>query len=310
MPELMLGFIAIVIVGFWLLGCLFFRLAFSTKKRRPLWDEPYLMARFCPGQYPIVRDWVEQQTFEMLELISFDGLTLRARRLNANSQRSVLLIHGYRSNSNRLLEWAKQYYEVLGFNVVLIDLRGHGASDGKAVGMGFLDSLDVRQWALLEAKRIEKGQLFLHGLSMGAATVLNLANQRLPACVQGIIADSAFTEAKQELLYKLKHRFHLPAFPIYHIAALIYRLNVGYGLKFSCPIERVKHSHYPLLFIHGEADDYVPLTMAKELFEQAVGEKELWIVPRAVHTFAYREDPIAYFAVIERFLCRATTLKK
>ncbi len=292
--------ILFLIIVFSLFGLLFFQIAFSTKKRRPLWDEPYLKARFIEGNYDPIRSWHLRQDFENLDLKSFDGLILRARRLDAKSKHSVILVHGYRSNSNRLLEWARYYYENYHYNVLLIDLRGHGASDGTTVGMGFLDCLDLRQWTLLESKRIgESGSLILHGLSMGAATVLNLSNQHLPACVRFLVADSAFTEAQQELLYKLKHTFHLPAFPIYQIAALFYRMKVGYALKFSCPLERVAHSRYPILYIHGADDDYVPLSMAMALYETTQSEKALHIVPGATHTFAYRIDPIAYFAHIE-----------
>lgn len=306
MPSFLIGILVLVILlilMFILFGFLFFHIAFSTKKRRPLWDEPYLKARFIEGNYGFIHSWHNQQHFEKVELKSFDGLTLRARRLNAKSNQTVILVHGYRSNANRLLEWAHHYYEQLHFNVLLVDLRGHGTSDGFTVGMGFLDSLDLRQWTLMESKRVgDSGAIILHGLSMGAASVLNLSNQHLPPCVRFFVADSAFTEAKQELLYKLNYTFHLPAFPIYHLAALFYRIKVGYALKFSCPLERVAHARYPILFIHGAADDYVPLSMAMTLFEATQGEKDLYVVPKASHTFAYRLDPNAYFARIERMI--------
>ncbi|MBB6453535.1 hypothetical protein HNQ94_001984 [Salirhabdus euzebyi] len=234
------------------------------------------------------KEWYKNQTFETLELTSYDGLTLVGDFI-ANEQpneKAVILAHGYRGHKEQMDEYVKFYYE-LGFDVFIPDARGHGESEGDYIGYGWHDRKDYQDWIQLLIDEKGAKSIFLHGNSMGAALVLMTSGEDLPQEVKGIIADSGYTSVKEELTYQLKHLYGLPAFPLMEITSMITNFRAGYTFEEASAIEQVKKNTRPLFIIHGDADELVPTEMGHEIFEAASGEKELWIVPDAGHTKAY-----------------------
>lgn len=101
-------------------------------------------------------------------------------------------------------------------------------------------------------------EIVLFGVSMGAATVMNVSGEILPSNVKAIIEDCGYTSVWNQFSYQLKELFSLSAFPMMHGASLITKLRAGYWLSQASPIEQVKKSVTPMLFIHGDQDDFVP----------------------------------------------------
>ncbi|RSD25603.1 alpha/beta hydrolase [Mesobacillus subterraneus] len=235
-----------------------------------------------------VMEWTDKQEFEMVEVKSADGLKLKAHFLknpHSNGQ-AVILAHGYKGNSEQMPGITKFYYDQ-GFDVLKPDARGHGLSEGDYIGYGWHDREDYVKWSQYLVKATEAENIFLHGFSMGAATVLMASGEKLPEQVKGIIADSAYTTVLEELTHQLKYMYGLPAFPVMQVTSMITNIRAGYTFNEASAIDSVMKNELPLLIIHGDQDDLVPTEMGQRIFEAANSDKELWIVPGAGHTEAY-----------------------
>jgi uncharacterized protein len=247
--------------------------------------------------------WTEEQTFETVEVESHDGLTLSAALLKQEDPqgKAVILAHGYKGSNEQMPGVTKFYYEQ-GYDVLKPDARGHGESEGDYIGYGWDDRKDYQEWVNLLVDEYGEENIYLHGFSMGAATVLMTSGEKLPPEVKGIIADSGYTSVKEELAHQLKYMYHLPPFPLMEITSAVTKLRAGYTFTEASAVEQVKKNKLPLFIIHGDQDELVPTEMADVLYEEASGEKQLWIVPGAGHTEAYTVAEEEYQKRLKAFI--------
>lgn len=250
--------------------------------------------------------WTEKQNFEMVEIKSEDGLKLKARFLKNDqpSGKAVILAHGYKGHSEQMPGITKFYYEQ-GYDILKPDARGHGLSEGDYIGYGWHDRKDYVLWSEFLAEKAEADDIFLHGFSMGAATVLMASGEKLPEQVKGIIADSGYTTVLEELSHQLKYLYKLPAFPVMQVTSIITNLRAGYTFAEASAIDSVAKNKLPLLIIHGDQDALVPTEMGNRIFETANSDKELWIVPGAGHTEAYTIAEQEYQNKLKAFWTKA-----
>ncbi|TMN21643.1 alpha/beta hydrolase [Lentibacillus cibarius] len=232
--------------------------------------------------------WYDNQEKQTLSLTSFDDLTLQAKYIKneADSQKTVILAHGFRKTGDDMGKMAKFYYDK-GFSVLLPDARGHGASEGDYIGYGWHDRLDYIDWVDRMIDECRAEEIILHGSSMGATTVLMASGEKLPREVKGIVAASGYSTVKAELAHQLKYLYHLPSFPLLDVTSMITKVRAGYMLGEASAVEQVKQNTLPLMIIHGGSDELVPTDMAEEIYDAAGGDKSIWIVPDAGHTKAF-----------------------
>lgn len=248
--------------------------------------------------------WIALQETEGITVKSFDGLRLSGRLFPADNPRgTILLFHGYRSMACIDFSCATQYYHDLGFNLLLIDQRAHGHSEGKYLTYGVLERLDCQTWANYCYARFEdEHPLFLGGMSMGATTVLMAADLPMPPTVRGIVADCGFTSPWAIIRQVMRDRFHLPPFPLLYFVDFFARLFAHYGLKEHSTLESVAHTQLPILFIHGTSDRFVPCEMTREAYDACASEKHLLLVEGAGHGASFMVDQAACQAALESFL--------
>lgn len=249
--------------------------------------------------------WLEAQRYQTLEIESDDGLKLVGTYIYAHVQngRTAIVVHGYSANRQSMLGFARIFVEELGYNVLLPDLRAHGDSEGEIIGFGWPDRLDMLGWidrALQEHSREE--QIVLYGISMGGATVMMTAGEELPGNVKAIIEDCGYSSVKGELSYQLKELFGLPSFPLINAASLVARYRAGFFLGDASAVKQLEKCTLPILFIHGEADTFVPYSMLDEVYQAAAGPKERYTVAGAAHGQAYSMDPDQYVETLRTFL--------
>lgn len=246
------------------------------------------------------RAWLLEQEHEEVSVVSEDGLRLRGLYFPCrDSQKAALCVHGYTSEG--LIDYAliARFYMEEGMNVLLVDNRAHGKSEGKYIGFGCLDRRDLCLWAEYLAARIgEDAEILLHGISMGGATVLMASGLDLPSQVKLIVSDCAFTSAWEVFSYVIKNKYHIPPYPMMFIYDQLSRHFAGYGLNECNAREEVKHSKIPTLFMHGEEDGFVPCSMAYELYEACAAPKKLVIIPGSRHAEDYYKDPETYETAI------------
>jgi fermentation-respiration switch protein FrsA (DUF1100 family) len=213
----------------------------------------------------------------------------------------AVLVHGYGTNASLMADYARFYLED-GFTVFLPDNRAHGASGGRWIGMGRLERDDLLLW--LDALIKKTGadcEILLHGISMGGAAVMMLSGENLPGQVKCLIEDCGYTSAEAEFKYQLKEMFGLPPFPLLHIASLESKIIAGYSFAEASALKEVKKSRVPIFFIHGEEDTFVPSSMARELYEAASCEKQLWLVPAAAHSLSFYVNRNEYISRVRDF---------
>nr|WP_245301580.1 alpha/beta hydrolase [Virgibacillus natechei] len=251
------------------------------------------------------RQWYQDENFEQMEMTSYDGLELKGYFLEAKepTDKTVVLAHGYLGHAGDMGLYGQYYYEELGYNVFTADLRGHGESGGDYIGFGWHDRMDYTDWIdqIIE-KEGPESQIVLHGVSMGAATVLMASGEVLPDNVQAIVADSPYTSVYELFEYQLNRMFHLPAFPVLPSTSLVTNMQAGYTLKEASTLEQVKKADVPILYVHGDADTFVPTVMSQELYDKTKSEAEMITFEGANHGEAFVIQEERYINELNQFL--------
>ena len=231
-------------------------------------------------------DWFLGQNPETLTVTAFDGIQLSGRWLPAEQSRGrVLMFHGHRSGGLEDFCTALPFYHEQGLDILLVDQRAHGESGGKFIGMGVLERRDCLSWVEEINRRFGADKpTILAGVSMGSTTVQLAAAEPLPDNVRGVVADCGFTSPWDITAYQMRRQLHLPPFPLVHMTSGFCRLLVGYGHKDVSVPEALKTCRLPILFLHGETDEFVPLEMVQRCYEGHGGDKQLYLVPNADHT--------------------------
>lgn len=239
--------------------------------------------------------WRENHPCETVEIVSEDGLKLSGRWWDFGFKKTIVYIHGYGNDGSQVGLMSGFIVNTLHANILAPDCRAHGNSQGDYIGFGWPDRLDVLQWIKwLNERQGEDKPVALMGLSMGAACVLSVAGEKLPPNVKAICADSAYSSLWELFLYLLHDKFHLPRFPFIAAADRFFRKNMGFSIREACPAEAVRKASVPILFVHGENDHFIPVSMCRELTDAYQGEKEIFIVPGAGHAMSAMVAPQEY----------------
>ncbi|MGX7124726.1 alpha/beta hydrolase [Enterococcus viikkiensis] len=237
------------------------------------------------------------------QLQSKDGLKLSAYYLPAqkDQHKTVIIAHGYMGQASDMPQYAKIYHD-LGYNVLMPDARGHGKSKGDYIGFGWPERKDYLQWIDRIVKDDSQSEIVLHGVSMGAATVMMTSGEKLPENVKAFIEDCGYSSAKDELSYQLKDMFNLPAFPLIPVTSLITKIRAGYFFGEANAVKQLHNNTKPMLFIHGDKDDFVPFSMLDKVYGATKGPKEKYVVHGAKHAEALSTDPAMYQEKVTGFL--------
>ena len=217
------------------------------------------------------------------------------------SPKTAFIIHGWRDSAVKYLFLARLYEHVLGgYNVVLPDLHAHGLSEGDMIQMGWLDKKDVLHWLTI----FQTDTMVVHGVSMGGATTMMLSAEEMPKGIKDLrfVDDCGYTSAWDEFASELKNQFGLPPFPLMYTTSLLCKMRYGWSFSEASAIDAVRQSPYPMLFIHGDEDTFVPTEMVYRLYQAKPSNKKLWIAPGAEHASSYLTHPDEYIRQLSDFL--------
>lgn len=283
----------------------FYKFALTPKKRDPRHDAEPLEKDYVAGSR-----WMKSHPLrEDVYIRADDGLHLHGNYIPADEKetaehRFAVCVHGYACESDIMGLYASVYHDRYGMNVLLPDLRGHGRSDGDYVGMGYDDSRDLLRWIDWILEKDPSATIILHGISMGAATVLMTTGLSLPGQVAAAISDSAYTSAMEVLssVYSSLDEAVIPAPVMLEAVRAVALVRAGYDIAKAAPVQAVAASRTPTLFIHGQADTFVPPRMMPALYKAASCTKAFLWIPEAAHVQSVVIDPETYWARVERFL--------
>ncbi|MBP3707977.1 MAG: alpha/beta hydrolase, partial [Clostridia bacterium] len=251
----------------------------------------------------LAEKWTENTKSKKVEVKAKDGITLRGTEYFTNEQSNkwAIVLHGYRSNPDSVISIG-MHFSGKGYNVLIPSMRACSESDGEYIGMGWLDKDDLKCWINLIIEQNKNAEIVLHGSSMGAATVLMVSGDELPSNVKAIIEDSGYTSVWDIFASEAKARFNLPSFPILNMFELVANVRAKYDIKEASALEQVKKATIPILFIHGDSDDFVPEYMCEELYKATKSKKEKLIIHEAGHTESKYKEPENYYNKIFEFL--------
>lgn len=301
-----LGIIAVIIViSLSLIGNYFYNLALNpTTPKDIVFGTPEEAATTSGQVLDSDISWLLNDSNYTDEYItSSDNLKLHSYQIKneASSDKWVITVHGYTSEGINMSSYAKKYYDN-GYNVLIPDLRAHGLSEGDYIGMGWDDRLDIISWINYILNEDPNAEIILHGVSMGAATVLMTSGEEIPSNVKAIVADCGYTSVWDEFAYQLDDLFSLPEFPILNVSSIVAKIRAGYFLGEASSIDQVKKSKTPILYIHGDQDDFVPYYMMEELYNATSSEKEMLTIKGAEHAKASEVDPETYWTSVNNFI--------
>ncbi|MFD1470857.1 alpha/beta hydrolase [Companilactobacillus mishanensis] len=217
------------------------------------------------------------------------------------SDTTVILVHGFAVDHDSLNIHAQMFHN-LGYNVLQIDNQAAGASEGKYMGFGYLESIDLKAWTEEIVRRMPDEKIVLFGASMGAATVMLTSGMTLPKNVKAVIEESGYTSTEDILSFHLKDRYKISGRLLLKGISVVSKIRAGYYFGQADCRKALANNHLPMLFMHGKQDYAVPYFMRDELM--AVGDfpKVGYSSDKGVHIRSYYTDSARYQATVSDFL--------
>lgn len=298
--------ILFLIVMYFFIGNFFYNVALNPKTQKPFTLEDVMgeeTEEEKKGRLEIY-NWLDNNSKNVYITTTNNGnLNLHAYEIENPKKSNVwaIVIHGYMLQGRYMASYAKEFYD-RGYNVLLVDLRGHGQSDGNYVGMGWHDRLDVIEWINYLVDKNDNCKIILHGVSMGGATVMMVTGEDLPNNVKVAIEDCGYTSIWDEFKMQLKSLYKLPTFPVLNAASTVCNIKAKYKIQEGSSLEQVKKSKTPTLFIHGDQDKFVPFEMLDQVYEVANCKKQKLVIEGAAHAEAVSVNPELYWKTIDAFI--------
>ena len=267
----------------------------------------------CPGSTQWYDSLKEQGLLKDTTMVGYRDFKVHACFVPAadpaTAQGTAIVVHGYGDNHFVFLYLVRMYRDELNYNVLFPDLQYHGYSEGDHIQMGWYDRLDVEKWAEMAHNIWNDDFMVVHGVSMGAATTMMMSGDNLPSYIRAFVEDCGYSSVWDQFKTNLKQSFHLPTFPILNSASIVSRNRYGWGFKEASSVKQLAKCDKPMLFIHGDADDFVPFSHLQKNYDAKVkGYKEMWVTPGAVHANSYAKYPREYTEKVRAFLAKAKTL--
>ncbi|MBQ3193109.1 MAG: alpha/beta hydrolase [Oscillospiraceae bacterium] len=252
-----------------------------------------------------MKTWVRQTRaapHEDVSIVSFDGLKLTGKYYEfAPGAPIEIMFHGYRGSAERDMSGGMQRCFNLGRSALIVDQRCSGGSEGNVITFGINEHRDCLGWVDFVRERFGPDiKIILTGMSMGAATVLMAGGEELPENVIGILADCGYNSAK-DIIVSVIRKMGLPPALCYPLAKLGAKIYGHFDLEENSPEEAVKRCKVPVIFFHGDTDDYVPCEMSRINYEACASRKKLVLIPGAGHGLCYPVGMETYMKEVRAF---------
>ena len=216
---------------------------------------------------------------------------------------TAIVIHGYGDNHFVFLYLVRMYRDKLNYNVLFPDLQYHGYSEGDHIQMGWYDRFDIEKWIEVAHDIFKDDFMVLHGVSMGGATVMMTSGDPLPEYVRCFVEDCGYASVIKQFNNNRKQSFWFIPPDVLQSASLVTKKKHGWGFWEASSVKQLAKCERPMLFIHGDADDFVPFSHLQINYDAKVkGYKEKWVAEGAVHANAYAKHPEEYVKRVSAFL--------
>ena len=274
--------------------------------RREKWPEyPVPAGEIYEPHHEQMIEWIKYARalpHKEVSIQSFDGLTLRGTYFEFKKGLPIdILFHGYHGCAEQDLSGGVYRCQRLGHNVLIVDHRASGKSEGHVVTFGINESRDALAWINYVIENIDpNAKILLGGISMGAATVMMTSAMEIPENVKGTVADCGYTSAK-DIIKKVIRDMKLPDNLLYPFVRLGAILFGRFDPDANSPIESMPNCRVPVIFFHGDTDAFVPMSMSEENHAACSAPKHLVITPKAGHGLCFPVDVDTYVTEIASF---------
>lgn len=293
--EIAMSILAMLLILWFVVGFVIFNLSLKSREKNALFKKD------GDEQRPV--DVGCAKYYKQESITGFDGILLNGYYAYSTQNNPwVICIHGYGGKATGMVEYTEMFRN-LGMNVLTVDLRGHGDSQGNYYTLGVRDSDDVILWTDWLKKSFKDDKIILFGISMGGATAL-MAAAKKSELFSIVISDSAPSDFNRMFMRILKHRMGLVAHLFMPMLYLYTRVFAGYSLADASAGEYVSQISIPTLYIHGQSDGLVSLEMMTELYEKSTCQKERFVMQGAEHTGAIKTDKGLYLRKVSDFIQR------
>jgi pimeloyl-ACP methyl ester carboxylesterase len=310
MGLLIILIIVVIIAAFFGAGYYIFASVFINKNEQAPLDPAFIdsdsdmmrpTAKRLYAYLEPLKEEMKKLPLKRLETMSFDGNKLVGYLLAGNPEEVVICVHGYKSDMYSDFADKIKIYLDRETTILLLNDRAHGESEGKYLGFSELDLMDIARWVDKINQMYEKPRIYLHGVSMGGASVIHCANMELEN-VCGIIDDCGFDSIIGITQALMKDVYHLPYFPLGYLALfwsqVLNKVNFNKSIGERCAFE----SDVPIVFIHGKEDHFVPCQMSINMYEACQAPKELHLIENCGHAASYMVATEEYTAAVNRLL--------
>lgn len=303
-------------LGFWIFAYIFAsnRVYVLTLKKNssdqwtrdnPQFSEPLYLQMDAEGQ-----EWFEKHKEYKEEVsIHYNGLNLAGQYFNFGNERCVVFMSG-RTESVRYGYYFMEPYSNNGFNVLLVDPRAHGLSEGKFNTVGFEEGKDIIGWInfLKEEKHIKS--VVIHGICIGAAGGMYACTaENCPDILHGLITEGMFVNFRESMKNNLKER-KKPVFIFIDCINAWMKHYTGHSMNIG-PIDVIDKLDKPILMMNSKEDRYSRPEMAQKLFDKCASKnKELVFFDHGAHSKVRINDKEKYDKCIVDFLSKNFDIAK
>ncbi len=251
-------------------------------------------------------------TLEKKEYIidGIDGIKLKGFYFPAKEDSKVTIIcsHGHKSTCFNDFAGILPFFNHKNYNVLFTVSRAHLGSEGKYMTLGKKESKDLVRWTEFIDDQNPGQNIFIYGASLGAVNAMILTGlDYIPSSIKGVVSDSGYSRAYDFLLYQMRHEYKLSPYPTIPIANWFAKRIAKVNFKKPSPIESVKESTLPILFIHGNKDQFVPTYMGDACYRACSSPKKLLTIDNASHMQAYFINPEKYEEAFADFVSEYST---
>lgn len=285
-----------------------YRIAFYSPRKDRERIPSHTDGQYAPFQEEMARIFrqLDQRPCEVVTTVSHDGLTLSGRYYHVKDGAPLDIgFHGYRSHPVTDFSGGSELSFQMEHNLLLVDQRAHGKSEGRSICFGIQERLDVLSWIEFALERFGADtKILLYGVSMGASTVLMASDLDLPQNVKGIIADCPYA-SPMDIILDVARKRQMP-FPLWMVKPFVIlgaRIYGGFDIQETDAARAVSSSKVPILILHGEDDRFVPCEMSN-LVSHNSRFITRYTFPGAAHGISYLVDRPRYQTIVRDFVSR------
>lgn len=251
--------------------------------------------------------WWEKLKIETITIENREKMKLVGHFFDNNSDKTIIVVHGYGGTYLEMQPYC-QFFKAKNFNVLAVDNRAHGESEGRCLGFGWYDRLDILDWIEYINQKNSNQKIVLFGVSMGATAVCCACGENLPSNVVCAISDCAFANGGKQIKQVVSKNFKIGKPFIKHFTSYLKRIY-AFDMTQVDAVKQVKDTKIPILFIHGKDDDFVPVQNLYDLYNATPeGLRDKLVVDDAGHCQSYMVAGVMYERKLNNFFAKYTRL--